>query len=612
MKIERERGAKKELETDNNYRKFQNKLSENAELLLQNKIKQILDGKPGLLIRSVESKAKTYEVLSELIGKEIVPNCRCKEDGEHKPQCYDLEADLILFFPANGKLQIRLIEVKRPDGVPWAEEMKASLNKLLVNKALNQLEKDTKFILDLLPDIPTEKLDIKAVMAFPETECEQYFCESCINMVITAEDMKNDSQILKKLSVKPEEMNNVPEDNNFLKACARFLGKASLLHDGFRKVSDKDEKGKAFMKRHEQAIEENRCVKLLSSEEREALYQVSTSNRKNFAFSGSSGSGKTCLGLLSVSKLVNFYSEEYNVVQDDEEPIKNIQDKNEEEAIDQEPQTVHVYISIHRFPYYKKYPELLKIFENSPILQDIKEKENVKLNILPEDSLVNDIFEWDSKEKQEVNNMKIGEKLLLMLVKLDQRHKKDPVIVFFDEISAPDGDKRRKLDLSNLSSPRPDIHFILSLSPVCDVGKPWSIEDKFLLPTDNKFLHVPLSLRYRSTRNLQKFTDHVGTFNHNFLISPTKTQGDVPFSSGSVLEGELPEWTDVGSDERKIYGTLKRLKKEKLGENDEVTLLWHFEQNGELNALNKEGFLDYITKPRREGGFGWKMVDYGL
>ena len=157
------------------------------------------------------------------------------------------------------------------------------------------------------------------------------------------------------------------------------------------------------------------------------------------------------------------------------------------------------------------------------------------------------------------------------------------------------------------------MHLILSLSPVCNVGKPWSIEDKFQFPTDNSFLHVPLSLRYRSTRNLQKFTEHVGIFKKNFLTGPSENQGDVPFSSGSVIEGELPEWTDLGNDRLKVFSALERIKEDMLGEHDEVVLLLHSEEddNRQWNMLRVEGFLDYITKPRRNGGYGWQMVDYG-
>ena len=49
-----------------------------------------------------------------------------------------------------------------------------------------------------------------------------------------------------------------------------------------------------------------------------------------------------------------------------------------------------------------------------------------------------------------------------------------------------------------------------------------------------------------------------------------------------------------------------------IGENDEVVLLWHFEEKTlGWESLKKEGFLDYFTKPRTCGGFGWRMVDYG-
>ena len=98
-------------------KKFSNYLSTLAELKLQEKIEEAMRGRPGLLIRNFKSEEHIYKALSKLLGISIVP--QCSEDHEHKKECYRMETDFILLYPDRDKLAIRLIEVKRPNSVPW-------------------------------------------------------------------------------------------------------------------------------------------------------------------------------------------------------------------------------------------------------------------------------------------------------------------------------------------------------------------------------------------------------------------------------------------------------------------------------------------------------------
>ena len=99
-------------------KQFCNYLSTLAELKLQEKIEEAMRGRPGLLIRNFKSEEHLYKDLSQLLGIPIVPNCS-RTDHEHKKECYRMETDFILLYPDRDKLAIRLIEVKRPNSVPW-------------------------------------------------------------------------------------------------------------------------------------------------------------------------------------------------------------------------------------------------------------------------------------------------------------------------------------------------------------------------------------------------------------------------------------------------------------------------------------------------------------
>ena len=118
-------------------KQFSNYLSERAELKVQEMIEAGMRGRPGLLIRSFHCEEHLYKELSKLLGISIVPNC--SRDHDHKKECYRMETDFILLYPDRDKLAIRLIEVKRPNSVPWAKHVKKPLNPRLVASAQDQL-----------------------------------------------------------------------------------------------------------------------------------------------------------------------------------------------------------------------------------------------------------------------------------------------------------------------------------------------------------------------------------------------------------------------------------------------------------------------------------------
>ena len=262
-------------------------------------------GRPGLLIRSFHSEEHLYKELSKLLGIRIVPNC--SRDHDHKKECYRMETDFILLYPDRDKLAIRLIEVKRPNSVPWTKHVKKPVNPRLVASAQEQLVRALKFSLAFLPDVPTVNLDIKPVMAFPESLCSAEFCEDCSDLIITMEDInKGPEQVLKKLSIGSE---SATDDSKalFLKACARLIGKESLLHDGYRTLADKFSRSKEANTSNITRVE--KTLIMLSPKQREVFRTIQgDENLKYFCFVGGSGTGKTYLSLRTVDHLIKRYS----------------------------------------------------------------------------------------------------------------------------------------------------------------------------------------------------------------------------------------------------------------------------------------------------------------
>ena len=184
--------------------------------------------------------------------------------------------------------------------------VKKPVNAGLVADAQKQLVRALKFSLAFLPEVPSNKLDIKPVMAFPESLCSAEFCEDCSRSVLSLEDVNEGPvQILKKLSVGPESVTNDSMEL-FLKACSRLIGKESLLHVGYRTLADKFRKGKERNATNIARME--RELIMLSPEQRKVLRTLQTNQElKYFCFVGGSGTGKTQLSLLTVDHLIKRY-----------------------------------------------------------------------------------------------------------------------------------------------------------------------------------------------------------------------------------------------------------------------------------------------------------------
>ena len=116
---------------------------------------------------------------------------------------------------------------------------------------------------------------------------------------------KGPGQVLKKLSIGSE---STSDDSKalFLQACARLIGKESLLHVGYRTLADKFSRSKEANANHIDRAE--KTLIMLSPAQREVFGTIQRNeNLKYFCFVGGSGTGKTHLSLRTVDLLIQRY-----------------------------------------------------------------------------------------------------------------------------------------------------------------------------------------------------------------------------------------------------------------------------------------------------------------
>ena len=171
------------------------------------------------------------------------------------------------------------------------------LNSNLVTGAFQQLVRDVKFLLALLPDIPAQYINIKALVAFPETSASTLFCKDCSQFILSKEDFEENSEYLKlKLSIENPVLDKENE-NLFLTAVARLIGKES---EEFPPKAINN-----FVVNFEETVD----TLIFLDEKQMSILRTLDENKetKNFGLKGPSGSGKTIIGIKIVNKLIDRY-----------------------------------------------------------------------------------------------------------------------------------------------------------------------------------------------------------------------------------------------------------------------------------------------------------------
>lgn len=276
-------------------------LDRKSEFKVVDGIKTIMDGRPGLLVRGKQLKREAFEgKLKQVLGP-FVANCQEKcQEGNHENQCFDMEYDMILIYPGENQLHVRLGEIKR------AKNESSNSIKRLLKEAKRQLRKDEKLLNWLLNDIPSEIVDIKSFIILDISEKRKYeeLFWDFNDMVLTVKDFENDHEkLFEKLSINlptsSDKKNEIPK--YFLSACSRIQ---TLIGEKFdtRILKQSSE----WMIKYQDNIEQSLII--FNQQQKKIVEKLEKySNVKNFCFSGGSGTGKTLMAIKCCNKLLERY-----------------------------------------------------------------------------------------------------------------------------------------------------------------------------------------------------------------------------------------------------------------------------------------------------------------
>jgi len=506
--------------------------SEMAEINVEEAINEIMKGSPGLMIRGLKGKFsdnpkhRRFAHLTEMLG-DVAP---CTDGAhEHQTGCYQFETDLILLYPGeNDILNVVIFEVKRP-------ENKEHFNRNLVIDAIKQLGKDHQLVLNLLPDVTSDKLNIRTIIALPETENDDLFSGDVSRDVISKDDLVlGPSHLANKLGIVHSSVD--PEQNqNFISLCARLWPET-----GKKLVDYKDEH--KYVIRYEDDVAKQ--LLLFNEDQRNILNNLDEEENqqiKNFALCGGSGTGKTIMGLEIVKKLIKAY---------EKKKVKR----------------VHVYAVTHLAK---------KSTEDCPLLKEINDQLKgvssvANINVLTASELSGKL--GISKEERAGFTVSSGSygygysnmpKLIQYdCDKMKEKHPDEPVIFFNDEIMVFGNDASQ--DWRNIKPPGCDedctdppkiVNLVMCFNPgTIGIGhedgtkrmrfstdyhiQNSDTDEVVYLPSHESFFVTHMKLRYRNTKKIQTLTKFIGDDMGIYLESDE--------TPAPCLVGRMPTWIDFG------------------------------------------------------------------
>jgi len=479
-------------------------LGEKSENKVEKALCNIMTGKPGLLRRGLTFNKKTFEHLKSITGPIRPLNCKCKfgESCKLEDKCFDVETDLILLYQNENKISIRIIEVKRIE-----KEITKNFNQL--SNALDQLTRDVKLMLSLLPDVNVAFLDIQVFAAFPETKTHHLFCSDCTKYIISKEDFDLGIPHLKqKLFINDPTLNDENEEL-LLKTCARMIG-----HE---KSKDFEAINK-FIINYESTVD---TLLFLDEDQQSLLGALDEDPPKwnNFALRGPSGSGKTIISIKIVNKLIDRYLM-----------------KGEEK----------VFVYATSFGYHGDDMKLIRYFRNNIIKQD---EEKIVSSVKSFSKILSDF----NIEKEYANP---SANICDLCDAVKKKHGNHPVIIVIDECLATKDDET-KGDWSELCPYSPDdkFHMILAFSPINKhIYSDAPLVDFKVLNGD--FKEKTLWKRYRNSHEIQTLIKFI-----NSEYSDKCRNFEVKFAPPLSISSSLPVWIDVGDKHHLLSSAIETIKK---------------------------------------------------
>eukprot|EP00092_Neocalanus_flemingeri_P013676 GFUD01014749.1.p1 GENE.GFUD01014749.1~~GFUD01014749.1.p1 ORF type:complete len:885 (-),score=190.70 GFUD01014749.1:936-3590(-) len=544
--------AEAAMQKDKEYKSFETLQAKQSEIEVTRIIAKAFPGIPSLLLRSLESnrvvnesKMKNHSAFSAL--------------GFNLPNIGQQESDLMLVLLLGSKIFVRLIEVKRLGSKPW--DSQSCLHQKPVNKALEQLEKGFIFLMGIMTDIPTENIDIKMLTCFPETSCKDVFCKDIFQNVIDKDNLATMTDhplvVMTKLGIP----NTVTQPTQagldlLLKICSRLVGKASLLHCGYRDLPDRMDQQKQRLSHTMKKMD-----RFIMLDKQQLSILDKAGEKKHFILEGPSGSGKTIIQLAVTKKMVN-------------------------DSLSRGMKTCVLITAFHA----EKDYELLSFFEEQT--KDLKSEDQVEVKVLAWDMLLDML---DVKEDADDTPKTIND----ITAKLAQLHEKEgyEIILTIDELSVSSAPiDSETFDWTSLSPPTDGISMVFAFNPFPVKNLPMNP------PNSKHFCSVLTKFRYRNTIKIQKCTACVGHDVVGFIYNERYA---------TDIEGDMPMWIHLystededGKDqEKKLSIALNNVKE--LVRHDTKTQVVLLHDSNLPQSIKDQ--LQKMAVTKSKGGPGWKV-----
>ena len=281
--------AKKIIYTERKFQKYSGYRGAKAELIVKTAVDKILQNIPSLSISSV-FKQHVWRPCQKLFTISGI-----KVTDPEKNDEYDLQ---IIYVHGDG-LGFIFIEVKNGSQLPWMTKVSPPRASIFEGKggSWNQLGKSYKFLSELFPDIPFDRVHyFTAIPNMPRHVGEQQLDSCCLEKILFKEDIEDLSVLSGRLGLDKVLQATEPGKKKLVKAGSRVFGQPSKLHRMVREPSQVKPSEEKQLNQEVEQVDNYIWVALGSGQEK-SFEEAMSKGAKVTLLEGSPGTGKSILGI---------------------------------------------------------------------------------------------------------------------------------------------------------------------------------------------------------------------------------------------------------------------------------------------------------------------------